>query len=88
MKLVILYRPNSEHARRIEEFARDFSHAHGGYKLELISLDTREGAATATLYGIMQYPAILALQNDGSLIREWQGGELPLMRDLAYHIYA
>ena len=85
MKLVVLYRPNSEHARKVEEFARDFSHSHANKKLELVSLDTRDGASTATLYDVMQYPAVLVLKDDGQILKEWEGEMLPLINEVAYY---
>lgn len=89
VKLVILYRPNSEHATDVETFARDFQRQHDiGRKLEMQSLSTRDGAATASLYDIMSYPAILALADNGSLLSLWQGQPLPLMDEVAAYLYA
>ena len=85
MKVVVLYRPNSEHARKVEEFARDFTHSNTNRKIELVSLDTRDGASTATLYDIMQYPAVLALRDDGQILKEWEGDMLPLMQEVAHY---
>lgn len=85
MKVVVLYRPNSDHARKVEDFARDFSRFNGDRHLELVSLDTRDGSSTATLYDVMQYPAVLALGNDGQVIREWEGEMLPLLSEVAYY---
>lgn len=88
MKLLVLYRPNSEHATEVEAFVRDFSHGYeAGKRVELLSLDTREGAATASLYDIVSYPAILALANDGAVLNLWQGKPLPLMNELAGYTY-
>lgn len=64
---------------------RDFERAHRGAHIDLVSLDTRDGAATASLYDIMQYPAILALQNNGQMVKEWHGEHLPLMNEVAYY---
>lgn len=83
MKILILYRPASEHSRRIEEFIRGYQDRHHTHAIEVLSLDTRDGAATASLYDIMQYPAILVIQNDGSVQRVWQGDPLPLMDEVA-----
>lgn len=83
MKVVILYRPASEHSRRIEEFVRAYQERHEGHKLEILSLDTRDGAATASLYDVVRYPAILVLQNDGAVRHLWQGEALPLMDEVA-----
>jgi hypothetical protein len=85
MKVLILYRPNSEHARTIEEFVHDFEREHGQKAIELISLDTLKGSTTAALYDITQYPALMVLANDGRLVRFWQGEELPLMSEVGYY---
>lgn len=40
----------------------------------------------AEVYGIMTYPAVLALAGDGSVQQQWEGvDKLPLMNDLAYY---
>jgi hypothetical protein len=83
MKVLILYRPNSEHGRLIEEFIHEYQVRHQADHLEVLSIDTREGSATATLYDIMQYPAILVLQTDGYVQKIWQGESLPLMDEVA-----
>lgn len=58
-----------------------------GDKVELVSVDTRNGSATASLYDVMQYPTILALQNDGQLLKEWGGPSLPLMNEVSYYAH-
>ena len=87
MKVLILYRPNSEHARQVEDFIRDYKNRHEEGRLEVQDVDSRDGAATATLYGIMQYPAIMALRNDGSVLKYWEGDQLPLMDEIAYYTF-
>jgi hypothetical protein len=85
MKVLILYRPNSEHATMVETFVRDFEHQHdlGSKGIELVSVDTRDGSATASLYDIWSFPAILALDMDGRVLNMWQGEQLPLMDEVA-----
>lgn len=82
MKVTILYRPSSEYARIVEEFAHDIERQQGVH-IELTSLDTREGAATATLYDITRYPAILVTREDGGVVQSWLGEQLPLMNEVA-----
>lgn len=82
MKVTILYRPNSEFARSVEEFAHDIERQQG-VKTELVSIDTREGAAMATLYDIMQYPAVVITREDGGVVQSWLGDQLPLMNEVA-----
>lgn len=87
VKLVILYRPNSEHATEVESFVREFQRLHDvGRKLEMLSVSSREGAATASIYDVLDYPAILALADDGSVLNLWQGQPLPLMNEVAGYI--
>ena len=89
VKLLILYRPESEHATAIESFVRDFGHQYEAAKrVELQSLNTRDGAATASIYDVMSYPAILALADDGSVLNMWQGVPLPLMDEVAAYAYS
>jgi hypothetical protein len=90
VKVVVLYRPNSDHASDVESFVRDFQRLHdlGRSKVELVSVNTRDGAATASLYDIMAYPSILALNDDGSVLNVWPGPTLPLMDEVAGYMYA
>ena len=82
----MLYRPNSESARKVEEFAHDLEHQHKA-RIDLVSLDTRDGSSTASLYDVMQNPAILVLGNDGRLIKDWQGSTMPLMSEVSYYTH-
>lgn len=83
MKVAILYHPHSDHARTVEDYAHDFSHQLN-QKLELISLESREGAEKAKIYDIVRYPAVMALSEDGELLKAWQGPVLPLMNELSF----
>lgn len=88
MKLLILYRPNSEHATDIESFVRDYQRVYeSGKRIELLSMNTRDGVATASIYDIMSFPAILAIADDGSMLNMWQGVPLPLMDEVAGYAY-
>lgn len=84
VKLLVLYRPNSEHESDVESYVRDFQRRYDvGKKIEMVSLNTRDGAATASLYDVVSYPAILVLGDDGSMVGFWQGMPLPLMDEVA-----
>ncbi len=82
MKVTILYRPNSEFARSVEEFSHDIARQQN-ITPELVSIDTREGAAMASIYDITSYPAIMALRDDGGMAQLWMGERLPLMNEVA-----
>jgi len=82
MKVLVLYRPNSEHGRETEEYVHDYQSRHSD-RVEMVSVDTREGSALASLYDVVQYPAILVLREDGYPQQMWQGAALPLMDEVA-----
>ena len=82
MKVLILYRPNSEHDTAVQDYLREY-HARTGRDIELMSLDTKEGASLARLYDAVDYPVILALQDDGQLAHMWQGDTMPLIDEVS-----
>lgn len=88
MKVLVLYRPNSEHGRLVEEFIHDFQARHRDERLEVLNIDTRDGSATASLYDVMRYPAILVLQTDGYLQKSWEGDQLPMMDEVVSYAHA
>ncbi|HEX4773964.1 MAG TPA: hypothetical protein VH234_00390 [Candidatus Saccharimonadales bacterium] len=88
MKVLVLYRPNSDHARIIDNFIRDFKQRYAETRLEVLNIDSRDGIATASLYDVMQYPAILVLQNDGYLQKSWIGEQVPLLDEVFAYAHA
>lgn len=88
MKVLVLYRPNSEHGRIVEEFIHEFQIRHASERLEVLNIDTRDGSAMASLYDVMQYPAILILQTDGYVQKIWEGTQLPQMDEVVSYAHA
>lgn len=82
MKVIILYRPNSEQARTVEEYARDISRQQN-IQPELLDIDTPEGSAMQSLYDITSQPAVVIKREDGQLVQYWVGEQLPLMQEVA-----
>ncbi len=87
MKACILYHPISDHARVVEEYVTNFERQKGNV-IELMSLETKDGADLATLYEIVNYPALLAIKKDGQLVKYWEGEPLPLMDEVAGYLTA
>lgn len=82
MKVIVLYHPKSDHGGIVEDYARDYRMLKDGKEIKPMSLETVEGAHLAKLYDITQYPAVLAVADDGSLHDSWQGLPLPLMNEI------
>lgn len=85
MKVLVLYRPNSEHARKVEMFLRDLQKQYDvdQSSLRIVDVDSREGIDLARAYDVMHTPAIIVTDNEGGYVYSWIGEELPLMRDVA-----
>lgn len=69
----------------METFAHDFQRDHPEGRFDLVSLETVEGADQAKLYDITRYPAVLALNDNGELLKAWMDESLPLMNEVAYY---
>jgi len=85
MKIIALFRPNTDHERTVLDYQRDFEQ-HTGKKIELVSLDTIDGDSMAKLYDVVNYPAILAITDTGILKELWQSEHLPLMNDVQAYL--
>jgi hypothetical protein len=84
MRICILYFENSEKAQSVDDFKRDYTRQYGT-DLESIDMNTRAGADMAALYDIVRYPAVVALDDQGSLTWLWQEENMPLMNEVRYY---
>lgn len=82
MRIVIVYRERSDHAREVEDWTREFSR-RTGEELEVVDPDTRDGADFCRLYDIVEYPTIVALCNNGELQDMWRGRPLPQINEVS-----
>ena len=82
MKLVVLYREQSDHARLVTEFVEMLSRRFPGKSAELIDIDTQTGAQMAATHGVMRYPAFLVTTYEGRLVNQWEGEPLPLIDEV------
>jgi hypothetical protein len=83
MRLIVLYREHSDHSRAVFEFVEMLSRRYPGRTANLMDIDSREGAAEASLYGITRYPALIVTAYDGRVIQQWEGMPLPLIDEVA-----
>ncbi len=83
MRLTVIYRDNSEHARPVIEFLEMFNRRYPGKSIEKLDIDTRDGAATASIHGVVQYPALIITSFDGGVLQQWEGIPLPLIDEVA-----
>lgn len=84
MRVVIVYKTESDHYREVAGYLADFER-QTGHTLEECDPETREGADFCRVYDIVEYPSIIALSNDGQLQQVWRGRPLPLIGEVGYY---
>lgn len=84
MKAVIVYKDESDHAREVYDYMRDFER-QTGRELETLNPDSVDGASFCRLYDIVEYPTTIALGDDGSLLNVWRGRPLPTISEVSYY---
>mgnify|MGYP001438326356 CR=1 FL=1 len=84
MKVVIVFKPESEHARAVSDFLHEF-HRQTGRELEMVNPETKEGDAFCRTYDVVEYPTMLALGDDGVMQQTWRGLPLPTISEVSYY---
>lgn len=84
MKVTVIYKPQSEHARVVEDYLRDFSR-QTGKELETLDPDTPDGATLCRTYDIVEYPTVIATSDSGQMQNSWRGLPLPTISEVSYY---
>lgn len=84
MRTVIIYKNPSEHARPVEEFMRELKQ-QTGKTVEEVDPDSKDGAGFCRAYDIMQYPTLIALDDEGRMLQTWAGLPLPTISEVSYY---
>lgn len=84
MRLVVLWNEETDYAREVREWLRDFEH-DTGYAPESLDPETREGESFAGAYDILQYPAVVVTDDDGKMQQLWKGTPMPQIEAVSYY---
>ena len=85
MRVLCLYRPNTDTERPVLELQMSLRRIYNS-ELELVSVDGVEGSRLAELYDIWQFPAFIAVDSSGTLLKSWSDGTVPLLNELIYYL--
>ena len=85
MKAIIVYKDETDYARTITDYLRDFKR-QTGHDLETLDPDTAEGASFCRTYDIVEYPSVVAMSDDGHLQNLWRGLPLPTISEVSYYV--
>ena len=84
MPIVVVCPEGRDYTRSVEEYVRDYER-RVGQKLQIIDPESRDGADFCRSYDIAEYPSVVALSADGSVLKMWKGTDLQLMNEVSYY---
>ena len=84
MRVAIVYKYESDHAREVLDFLRDVER-QTGHEIETIDPDTRDGSGFCRTYDIVEYPTMVALDDSERLQHMWRGRPLPMISEVSYY---
>lgn len=86
MRIVVVYRDASDHAREVIDYLRDFE-IQTGEKLETLDPDSADGSNFCRLYDVVEYPSIVVTADDGTFQHLWRGRPLPQVDEVSYYLH-
>lgn len=84
MRVAVVYKVESDHAREVLDYLRDYAR-QTGRELEEIDPESREGTDFCRTYDIVEYPTMVALSDSGQLLNMWRGRPLPTISEVSYY---
>ena len=85
MKVVVIYKDNTDYAREVTDYMRDFK-AQTGHDLETLDPESPEGVDFCRTYDILRFPSMIAISDEGQLQNIWQGTPLPTISEVSYYV--
>ena len=85
MRVVVIYKEETDYARQVTDYMRDFLR-QTGHELETMNPESAEGISFTGTYDIMEFPTVVALSDDGRLQNMWRGLPLPTISEVSYYV--
>lgn len=85
MKVVVVYKNESDHARDVVDYLRDFQR-QTGRPLETLDPETPAGEQFCRVYDIVEYPTVIAISDDSVMQNTWRGLPLPTISEVSYYV--
>ena len=85
MRVVVVYKQQTDYTRQVEDFLFDFKR-QTGHELETLDPESSEGISFCESYDIMGYPTIIAISDDGQVQNQWNDLPLPTISEVSYYV--
>ena len=84
MRAVIVWKDNTDYSREVIDWLNEFS-KRTGKEVESIDPESIDGESFTRVYDVVEYPTILALDNEGKVLESWRGTPLPRIDEVSYY---
>lgn len=82
MRVVCVFRDNQDYTRSVTDWLENFRRQTGR---EIETMDPDKNPGFCETYDIVEYPTIIAIDNNGEVHNVWKGRELPLINEVLYY---
>jgi len=85
VKVVVIYKEQTDYARQVIDYLRDFK-IQTGHDLETLDPESPQGVDFCRTYDMMQFPTLIALSDEGLMQNMWVGLPLPTISEVSYYV--
>ena len=85
MRVVVVFKEESDYARAVLDFLRDFKR-QTGHDLQTLNPESLEGEQFCRAYDIVQYPTVIAISDSSVMQNTWTGVPLPTISEVSYYV--
>ncbi len=85
MRVVVLFKEETDYARQVTDYMRDFER-QTGHVLETMNPETPDGVSFCRAYDILEFPTLVALSDDGQVQNQWRGLPLPTISEVSFYV--
>lgn len=86
MRVVVLSKDGYDYSSAVDTFVTELEAQTPGAEVERLNPDEYEGESLARALDILEFPAVVALDSNGTMIQQWTGTPLPPISEVAYFL--
>ena len=88
MRVVVLTKEGYDYSSTVDTFINELEAGNVGMGtgVERLDPDTYEGESLARSLDILEFPAVVALDDNGGMVQQWLGMPLPPISEVAYYL--
>ena len=86
MRVAVLTKEGYDYSSAVDTFITELEAGGPGAEVERLDPDTYEGESLARSLDILEFPAIVALDENGGMVQQWLGMPLPPVSEVSYYL--